>query len=52
MMARGWMNTGSVPSRILDILEMEDMWMSAHALTADLSLRFDDVKLATVQPVR
>jgi len=48
-MAQGWMTKGSVPSRILDILEIEDMWMSAHALAADLSLRFDDVKLTSVQ---
>jgi len=48
-MASGWMTRGSVPSRIRDVLEMDGWWMSADALCADLSMRFDTVKLTNVR---
>ena len=43
------MHTGSTPSRVLDILEMEQGWMTIDALIADLELRWNAVKLDTVR---
>ena len=43
------MHTGSTPSRVIAVLEMEQGWMSIHALMADLELRWGQVKLATVR---
>jgi Fe2+ or Zn2+ uptake regulation protein len=43
------MHRGSIPSRVLAILEVEDGWMTVYALVADLELRWGDVKLATVR---
>jgi Fe2+ or Zn2+ uptake regulation protein len=39
----------STPKRIMEILEMEGEWMTAHQLEADLALRWQPVKLATVR---
>ena len=40
---------GRIPARIIDILDMEQGWMTAHALQADIELRWGITSLASVR---
>ncbi len=49
MMPLNHIQQGRTPARILAILEIDNSWMSAHELVADLTLRWDPVKLTSVR---
>lgn len=43
------LHAGRTPQRIVDVLDMEHGWMTAHALMADLQLRWGHITLPTVR---
>ncbi len=43
------LHPGRTPSRIVDILNTERMWMSAHELKIQMDYRFKVTRLDTVQ---
>lgn len=48
-MPKGYLQQSGTPARILDLLELDGTWMSAHELTAELALRWDPVSTNVVR---